>query len=65
MPQNARDTAFTVFELLRENQQGGKITTTPPPPPRPLRLRLSLTPYVYFSQHGRAVQILLDCELHK
>ena len=52
MLQNARDTAFTVFELLMENQQGGKITnTTPTPtPPSPLRLRLSLTSYVYFSQ---------------
>ena len=26
MLQNARITAFTVSELLRENQQGGKIT---------------------------------------
>ena len=34
MLQNAKVTAFTVFELLRVNQQGmgGKIT--PPPPPR-------------------------------
>ena len=30
MLQNSRVTAFTVFELLRENQLGGKIT-----PPRP------------------------------
>ena len=29
---NARVTAFTVFELLTENQQGGGIT---PPPHRP------------------------------
>ena len=28
MPKNARFTAFTISELLRENQQGGK--TTPP-----------------------------------
>ena len=27
--QNARVTAFTVFELLRETLQGGKITLTP------------------------------------
>ena len=26
MLQNARVTAFTVFQLLRENQQGGKVT---------------------------------------
>ena len=34
MLQNARVTAFNVFELLREDQQGGggggKITTSPP-----------------------------------
>ena len=30
--QNARVTAFTVSELLRETQQVGKITPPPPPP---------------------------------
>ena len=30
--QNSRVTAFTVFELLRENQLGGKITPPPIPP---------------------------------
>ena len=30
MLQNARVTAFTVFELLRENQLGDKITPLPP-----------------------------------
>ena len=30
MLQNARVTAFTVSELLRENQKGGKITPTHP-----------------------------------
>ena len=35
MLQNSRATAFTVFELLRENQLGGgKITLSPPPTPR-------------------------------
>ena len=35
--QNASITAFTVFELLRENQQevGAAITPSPPPPPPP------------------------------
>ena len=37
MLQNSRVTAFTVSELLRENQYkqggGGKITPPPPPPP--------------------------------
>ena len=37
MLQNFRVTAFTVFELLRENHLGGKITPHPPP-------RLGLTP---------------------
>ena len=31
MLQNSKVTAFNVYDLLRENQQGGKIT--PPPPP--------------------------------
>ena len=35
MPQNARDTAFTLSELLKENQQGGgKNTPLPLPLPR-------------------------------
>ena len=37
MLQNARITTFTVFGLLRENQQGGereKITSPPPPHPQ-------------------------------
>ena len=32
MLQNARVTAFTVSELLRENQQAIKINSSPPPP---------------------------------
>ena len=34
MLQNSRVTAFTVFQLLRENQlgEGGKITPRPTPP---------------------------------
>ena len=31
MPQNARVTAVTVSELLKENQQGGGIKLTPHP----------------------------------
>ena len=31
MLQNVRVTAFTVSELLRENQQGGGIKLPPPP----------------------------------
>ena len=31
MLQNSRVTAFTIFELLRENQLGGGGKTTPPP----------------------------------
>ena len=33
MLQNSRVTAFTFFELLRENQLGG-VKLPPPPPPR-------------------------------
>ena len=42
MLQNARVTAFTVSELLRENQLEGGDKITPPPPPthtHPLGLR--------------------------
>ena len=31
MLQNTKVTAFTVSELLRENQQGDKIISSPPP----------------------------------
>ena len=41
MPQNARGTAFTLSELLKENQQGGGKNTPPPPLPR-LGLNISL-----------------------
>ena len=34
MLQNSSVTAFTVFELLRENQLGGVKLLLPPPPPR-------------------------------
>ena len=37
MLQNSSVTALTVFELLRENQLGGKIT--PPPPPTQIRVK--------------------------
>ena len=37
MLKNSRVTAFTVFELLRENRQGVKL-----PPPLPLTPRLGL-----------------------
>ena len=42
MLQNARVTAFTVSELLRENQLGGKVTP-PPTPLTPTRIRVKLS----------------------
>ena len=45
MLQNARVTAFTVSELLKENQQGVKL---PPPPPR-LGLRNKFEPTLFIS----------------
>ena len=45
MLQNARVTAFTISELLKENQQWGlPLQPPPPPPPPPLHplLRLGL-----------------------
>ena len=44
MLQIASVTAFTISELLRENQQEGKITPPPPSPPR-LGLRYLRTRY--------------------
>ena len=40
MLQNARVTAFTVSELLRENQQEGEGKINPPPLHQPSRLGL-------------------------
>ena len=46
MLQNVRVTAFTVSELLRDNQQGGKVTssstTTTPPSTQIINLILNL-----------------------
>ena len=39
MLQNARVTAFTVFELLMGNQQGGGGVKLPPPPRLGLRAK--------------------------
>ena len=41
MLQNARVVAFTVSELLKENQQGGKITL----PPHRLGLKAFVKPF--------------------
>ena len=60
MLQNSTVAAFTVFELIRENQLGGKITP-PPPPPQPPRLGLrgSYTAYVLESrQVGRTFKLV-------
>ena len=40
MLQNARDPAFTVFELLRENQhwEGWGVKLPPPPPPTQIKV---------------------------
>ena len=42
MLKNARVTAFTVSELLRENQRGRGVKLPPPPPPHTHTLRLGL-----------------------
>ena len=46
MLQNVRVTAFTVSELLRDNQQGGKVTSSPttttPPSTQIINLILNL-----------------------
>ena len=49
MLQNSRATSFSVFELLRENQLGGKITPLPSPPPR-LGLKGSYTQIKFLSK---------------
>ena len=40
MVQNARVTAFTIFELLRKNQQEGVKLPPPPPSPLPIQIRV-------------------------
>ena len=42
MLRNARVTAFTVFELLRENQPEG-VKFAPPPLPSPAQIRVKTT----------------------
>ena len=56
MLQNSTVTAFTVFELLRENQLGGKITPTPSHPPRLIEPSyvFSGTTYVFFRMQFQA-----------
>ena len=44
MLQNARVTALSLFGLLRENQLGGRIYTTPPPPATRPRLGFNSFP---------------------
>ena len=53
MLQNSRVTAFTAFELLRENQLGGGgggiLAPPPPPPPNeppPTQIRVNFDSYV-------------------
>ena len=48
MLQNARVTAFTVSELLRENQLGGKVTPPQPSSPPPVLGLSSLISFSYF-----------------
>ena len=45
MLQNARVTAFTISELLRENQQGGKIT----PRTTQIRVKKYISPLVFIN----------------
>ena len=51
MLQNAKVTAFTVSELLKENQQGGKIT---PPLPSRLGLKYGLENFGIFTENIHA-----------
>ena len=48
MLQNAKVTAFTVSELLKENQQGGKIT-----PPPPFQIRVKIWPWKFWNIQGK------------
>ena len=45
MPQNPRVTAFEVFELLRENQQGGGVKL-PAPRLGLIKLQLSVKTFI-------------------
>ena len=39
MLQNSTVAAFTIFELIRENQLGGKITPLPTPPATQIKVK--------------------------
>ena len=58
MLQNLSVTAFTVFELLRENELGG--VKFPPPPPARLRLKFSKAQTSKRVQSGRFLGSLLS-----
>ena len=45
MQQNSRVTPFTVFELLRENQQEGRAGKITPPPTPPTQIRVKRQPH--------------------
>ena len=59
MLQNVRVTAFTVSELLRDNQQGGKVTSSPttttPPSTQIINLILNLL-------HHSKLKLLISCQ---
>ena len=48
MLQNSRVSAFTVLELLRENQMGGEGKITPPP--RATQIRVKADTHASFSE---------------
>ena len=51
MPQNIRVTAFTFFELLRENQLGREGELYPPPPLVPGLLQTQLLYFVFITNN--------------
>ena len=53
MLQNSTVAAFTVFELIRENQLGGKITPPPTPPATQIRVKGELHCLCFRKQTGR------------
>ena len=57
MLQNSRVLIFTIFELLRENQLGDKITPTPNPlPPPHIRIKRALRAFlIFFFLYGHAL----------
>ena len=65
MLQNARVTAFTVSELLMENQQGGGVKFHPPTQIRVSKVNLTVKLYLKKIWHGYFIHRRLPFETER